>query len=96
MAFCGCMHCSNQGPPYPAGTFLPIGGTFVGPQGPQGPAGPQGPQGPAGPQGPQGPAGTVTPGAAVDDLEAMATRCEVIASINALLASLRAAGLLET
>ena len=84
----------------------PSGGHPVGPQGPQGeqgPVGPQGPQGEQGPVGPQGPQGeqgepgVVTPAEAVADAVATeATPATNAAKINELLASLRAAGLLET
>jgi len=46
------------------------------------------------PTGPTGPAGTITPGPAVADLAATATLDDVIATVNALLASLRAAGVI--
>ena len=49
-------------------------------------------QGPAGPTGPTGPAGEITPAAAV----ANATQSTLLTQFNALLASLRAAGLLAT
>ena len=48
-----------------------------------GPTGPTGPQGPVGADGPQGPVGPTDPG-------------NTAAQLNALLASLRAAGLLAT
>ena len=90
---CYCNTCITYvpGPRGPIGPTGPTGAT--GPQGPQGEAGATGPQGPIGPQ---GPAGTVTPGTAVADLEATAELSDVITQFNALLASLRAAGLLET
>lgn len=51
----------------------------------------------AGPQGPQGEPGVVTPAAAVADLVATdATVAEVAATVNEILAALRAAGLMET
>ena len=59
--------------------------------------GPQGIQGPVGPQGPQGEPGTGTPAAAVADTVVTGATAETNATtINELLASLRAAGLLET
>lgn len=97
-------------PRYIAGPIGPQGP--VGPQGPQGETGPAGPQGPqgiqgeqgiqgiqgeVGPQGPQGEPGTVTPGTAVADLVVTGVTAEEVAvTVNELLASLRAAGLLET
>lgn len=108
---CNCP-AGPAGPQGPAGPVGPAGPTgpqgLIGPAGPQGatgPAGPQGPagatgpagpEGPAGPAGPQGPAGVVTPGVAVADLPATATLEDVINTVNALLASLRGAGLLES
>ena len=89
-----CCCVGPQGPEGPAGPTGPQGP--VGPEGPVGPAGPEGPVGPQGPEGPQGPAGVVTPGAPVADLNAEATLTDVIGTVNALLASLRAAGLLES
>ena len=72
----------------------------VGPAGPQGEQGIQGIQGEVGPQGPQGPQGepgVVTPAAAVADLVVTdATVAEVAATVNEILAALRAAGLMET
>lgn len=59
----------------------------------QGPAGPQGPQGDPGPQGPQGPAGPSKQGTAVPDVSG-SEAADAITTINALLASLRAAGLI--
>ena len=73
-----------------------------GPQGPQGPKGDTGEQGPAGakgdpgeqgPQGPQGPAGPSKQGVAVPDVSG-SEAADAIATLNALLASLRAAGLI--
>ena len=59
--------------------------------GPTGPTGATGAAGPTGPTGPTGPAGTVTAAAPVAD----ATSTEdVVAQLNALMASLRTAGLL--
>ena len=62
----------------------------------QGTPGPAGPQGPVGPQGEQGPAGVVTPAAAVAQLPATATLVETIATVNAIIQALQAAGLMET
>ena len=73
-----------------------VGGGSVGPQGPAGPAGPQGPQGPKGDPGEQGPAGPAGPskqGVAVPDVSG-SEAADAITTINALLASLRAAGLI--
>ena len=70
-----------------------------GPTGPQGPKGDKGetggigPQGPEGPQGPQGPAGPSKQGVAVPDVSGSEVT-DAITTINALLASLRAAGLI--
>lgn len=73
-----------------------------GPQGPQGPKGDKGEtgeQGPAGAkgdpgeQGPQGPAGPSKQGVAVPDVSG-SEAADAITTINALLASLRAAGLI--
>lgn len=78
----------------------------VGPQGPKGDTGPQGPQGDPGPQGPQGePGATYTLPAAttetlggvkmaggVSDVSAAPTQEE----FNALLASLRTAGIMQS
>ena len=83
---------------YDAKTVEVIGGGSVGPQGPAGPAGPQGPKGdpgPQGPQGPQGPAGPSKQGVAVPDVSGSEVT-DAIATINALLASLRAAGLISS
>ena len=87
MACCNFFCDPCAGPPYPAGTFAPSGGY---------PVPIPGPAGPAGPEGPQGPAGEVIPAAAVADLAATAELADVITTVNALLASLRAAGLLAT
>ena len=99
----------RQGTPGPAGPQGPVGPQGeqglqgeqgpVGPQGPQGEQGLQGEQGPVGPQGPQGeqgPAGVVTPAAAVAQLPATATLVETIATVNAIIQALQAAGLMET
>ena len=72
-----------------------------GPAGPQGPkgdkgdAGEIGPQGPQGPQGEQGPAGPSNQGVAVPDVSGE-DAAAAIATINALLASLRGAGLIAS
>lgn len=60
----------------------------------QGPAGPQGPKGDSGIQGPQGPAGPSKQGVAVPDVSG-SEAADAITTINALLASLRAAGLIS-
>lgn len=89
---------------YNAKTVEVIGGGSVGPQGPAGPVGPQGPQGDPGeqgpkgdigPQGPQGPAGPSKQGVAVPDVSG-SDATAAITTINALLASLRAAGLIAS
>lgn len=89
---------------YNAKTVEVIGGGSVGPQGPAGPQGPKGdpgPQGPEGPQGPkgdtgeQGPAGPSKQGVAVPDVSG-SDATAAITTINALLASLRAAGLIAS
>lgn len=59
----------------------------------QGPAGPQGPKGDPGIQGPQGPAGPSKQGVAVPDVSG-SEAADAITTINDLLASLRAAGLI--
>lgn len=59
----------------------------------QGPAGLQGPKGDPGIQGPQGPAGPSKQGVAVPDVSG-SEAADAITTINALLASLRAAGLI--
>lgn len=70
-----------------------------GPEGPQGPKGDTGEQGPAGAkgdpgeQGPQGPAGPSKQGVAVPDVSG-SEAVDAITTINALLVSLRAAGLI--
>ena len=78
------------GPTGPTGPAEPQGGSITGP------TGPTGAQGETGPTGPTGPAGTVTPAAAVADLDPAAELAAVITTVNTLLANLRAAGLLET
>lgn len=75
-----------------------VGGGGTGPQGPAGPAGPEGPQGPKGDpgeQGPQGPAGPSKQGVAVPDVSG-SEAADAITTINALLASLRDAGLIAS
>ena len=59
----------------------------------QGPAGPQGLQGEKGEQGPQGPAGPSKQGVAVPNVSG-SEAANAIETLNALLASLRAAGLI--
>ena len=73
-------------------TFIGEGGD-PGPAGPQGPKGEPGPQGPVGPEGPQGPAGPSKQGVAVPDVSG-SEAADAIITINALLASLRTAGLI--
>ena len=64
-----------------------------GEQGPQGPEGPQGPKGDPGEQGPQGPAGPSKQGVAVPDVSG-SEAANAIETLNALLKSLRDAGLI--
>lgn len=64
-----------------------------GPAGPQGSQGPQGEKGEQGPEGPQGPAGPSKQGVAVPDVSG-SDATAAITTINALLASLREAGLI--
>ena len=64
-----------------------------GPAGPQGPQGPKGEQGAKGDIGPQGPAGPSKQGVAVPDVSG-SEASDAITTLNALLASLRAAGLI--
>ena len=95
----------QQGPAGPQGPKGDKGETGdIGPQGPEGPQGPKGDtgeQGPAGAkgdpgeQGPQGPAGPSKQGVAVPDVSG-SEAADAITTINALLASLRAAGLIAT
>ena len=68
---------------------------FVLQQGPAGPQGPQGPKGDPGEQGPQGPAGPSKQGVAVPDVSG-SEAADAITTINALLASLRGAGLIAS
>ena len=87
----------QQGPAGPQGPQGDPG--LQGPEGPQGPKGDTGEQGPAGAkgdpgeQGPQGPAGPSNQGVAVPDVSG-SEAADAITTINALLASLRAAGLI--
>lgn len=87
----------QQGPAGPQGPKGDPG--TQGPEGPQGPKGDTGEQGPAGAkgdpgeQGPQGPAGPSKQGVAVPDVSG-SEAADAITTINALLASLRAAGLI--
>lgn len=77
-----------KGDPGPQGT--------EGPQGPKGDTGEQGPagaKGDPGEQGPQGPAGPSKQGVAVPDVSG-SEAADAITTINALLASLRTAGLI--
>lgn len=74
-----------QGDPGPQGT--------EGPQGPAGAKGDPGEQGPKGDIGPQGPAGPSKQGVAVPDVSG-SEATDAITTINALLASLRTAGLI--
>ena len=89
----------SVGPQGPAGPQGPKGDP--GPQGPEGPQGPKGDKGdtgdvgPQGPQGPQGPAGPSKQGVAVPDVSG-SEAADAITTINALLASLRAAGLIAS
>ena len=68
---------------------------FVLQQGPAGPQGPQGPKGDPGEQGPQGPAGPSKQGVAVPDVSG-SEAADAITTLNTLLASLRAAGLIAS
>lgn len=78
----------------------------TGPQGPQGDPGPQGPQGETGPQGPQGePGATYTLPAATTETLGGVRQAEMVADVsaaptqeefNALLASLRTAGIMQS
>ena len=80
-----------QGPKGDKGDAGPQG--LQGDPGPQGQEGPQGPKGDPGEQGPQGPAGPSKQGVAVPDVSGSEV-ADAITTINALLASLRAAGLI--
>ena len=68
----------------------------TGPTGPTGATGEAGPTGPTGATGATGPAGELIPGAAVPDVEGTPTPDEIGETLNALLASLRAAGVIAT
>ena len=91
-----------RGPMGPAGAMGPMGPAGpmgaegapgpAGPAGPAGAAGVPGPTGPPGPAGPTGPAAEFTPAAAVPDAS---STVDIVTAFNALLANLRAAGLLE-
>ena len=84
----------QQGPAGPQGPKGDKGETGdIGPQGPEGPQGPAGAKGDQGEQGPQGPAGPSKQGVAVPDVSG-SEAADAITTINALLASLRAAGLI--
>lgn len=80
-----------QGPKGDKGDAGPQG--LQGDPGPQGQEGPQGPKGDPGEQGPQGPAGPSKQGVAVPDVSG-SEAADAITTINALLASLRDAGLI--
>ena len=84
------------GPQGPEGPQGPKGDTGEqGPAGAKGDTGEQGPQGPQGEQGPQGPAGPSKQGVAVPDVSGTEA-ADAITTINALLASLRDAGLIAS
>ena len=68
---------------------------FVLQQGPAGPQGPKGDKGETGDIGPQGPAGPSKQGVAVPDVSG-SEAADAITTINALLASLRGAGLIAS
>ena len=89
----------QQGPAGPQGPKGDKGETGdIGPQGPKGDTGEQGPagaKGDPGEQGPQGPAGPSKQGVAVPDVSG-SEAADAITTINALLASLRAAGLIAS
>lgn len=86
----------QQGPVGPQGPKGDKGETGdIGPQGPEGPQGPKGDPGEQGPQGPQGPAGPSKQGVAVPDVSGTEA-ADAITTINALLASLRDAGLIAS
>lgn len=80
-----------QGPKGDTGEQGPAGAK--GDPGEQGPQGPKGEQGEQGPQGIQGPAGPSKQGVAVPDVSG-SEAADAIATLNALLASLRTAGLI--
>ena len=75
------------------GVTGPTGATGI--TGPTGPTGVTGATGPTGATGATGPEGAITPAAAVPDVEDTPTPEEVGTTLNQLLASLRAAGLLQ-
>lgn len=81
----------QQGPAGPQGPKGDKGAK--GDTGEQGPAGAKGDPGEQGPQGPQGPAGPSKQGVAVPDVSG-SEASDAITTLNALLASLRAAGLI--
>lgn len=83
----------QQGPAGPQGPQGPKGDK--GDAGEQGPAGAKGDPGEQGPQGPQGPAGPSKQGVAVPDVSG-SEASDAITTINALLASLRDAGLIAS
>lgn len=92
----------SVGPQGPAGPQGPKGDKGEtgdigpqGPEGPQGPAGAKGDKGEQGPQGIQGPAGPSKQGVAVPDVSG-SDATAAITTINALLASLRTAGLIAS
>lgn len=66
----------------------------TGAKGDKGDKGDTGEQGPQGPAGPAGADATITPAAAVADLDSTADAATIVTTVNALLANLRAAGLL--
>ncbi len=73
---------------------IPRGAT--GADGATGPTGATGADGATGPTGATGADATITPAAAVADVDPTADAATIAATLNSLLASLRAAGLLET
>ena len=79
-----------QGPKGDTGEQGPAGA-----KGDPGEQGPQGPKGEQGPQGPQGPAGPSKQGVAVPNVSGSEV-ADAITTINALLASLRTAGLIAS
>ena len=82
-----------QGPKGDKGDAGPQG--LQGDPGPQGQEGPRGPKGDTGEQGPQGPAGPSKQGVAVPDVSG-SEAVDAITTINALLVSLRDAGLIAS
>ena len=85
-----CPGCQCQPPCCPP----PMPG-MTGPTGPTGPQGIPGAIGPTGPTGPQGPAGPADTRVAAAVTDATGTE-DAVTQLNALLANLRAAGLLAT